>query len=118
MQLDTKAINKFADIKGNQVMDAMEAIGCIFGGGKNAGITISLSVAVLPIIGFAIWKEVQKGEQKEKDRLYQEAILRQDGEIKALKTLADICNGRQTYYKEVLDALLNSRKENGSDEQV
>lgn len=34
MQLDTKAVNKFADIKGNQVMDAMEAIGCIFGGGK------------------------------------------------------------------------------------
>ena len=34
VQLDTKAVNKFADIKGNQVMDAMEAIGCIFGGGK------------------------------------------------------------------------------------
>ena len=35
-------------------------------------------------------EEAQKSEQKEKDRLYQEAILRQDGEIKALKTLADI----------------------------
>lgn len=90
MQLDTKAINKFADIKGNQVMDAMEAIGCIFGRGKNTGIIIGLSAVVLPIIGFAIREEVQKGEQKEKDRLYQEAILRQDGEIKALKTLADI----------------------------
>ena len=118
MQLDTKAVNKFADIKGNQVMDAMEAIGCIFGRGKNTGIIISLSVAVLPIIGFAIWEEAQKGEQKEKDRLYQEAILRQDGEIKALKTRADICNERQTYYKEMLDALLNSRRENGSDGQV
>lgn len=29
MQLDAKAINKLADIKGNQVMAAMEAIGCI-----------------------------------------------------------------------------------------
>ena len=118
MQLDTKAINKFADIKGNQVMDAMEAIGCIFGGGKNTGIIISLSVVVLPIIGFAMREEAQKSEQKEKDRLYQEAILRQAGEIKALKTLANICNGRQTYCKEVLDAVLNSRRENSSDEQV
>lgn len=75
-------------------MDAMKVIGCILGGGKNTGIIISLSAVVLPIIGFAIREEAQKGEQKEKDRLYQEAILRQDGEIKALKTRADICNER------------------------
>ncbi len=118
MRLDTKAINKFADIKGNQVMAAMEAIGCIFGGGQNTGIIISLSAVVLPIIGFAIHEEAQKSEQKEKYRLYQEAILKQDGEIKALKTQADICNERQTHCKEVLDAMLNSRRENDSDEQV
>lgn len=118
MRLDTKAINRFADIKGNQVMDAMEAIGRIFGGGKNTGIIISFSAVILPIIGFAIHEEAQKSEQEEKDRLYQEAILRQDGEIKALKTLADLYNERQTYCKEVLDSMLNSRKENGSDEQV
>lgn len=82
------------------------------------GIIISLSVVVLLIIGFAIQEEAQKSEQKEKDRLDQEAILRQDGEIKDLKTRADICNERQTYCKEMLDAVLNSRRENGSDEQV
>lgn len=116
--MDIKAINRFADIKGNQVMDAMEAIGCIFGEGKNTGIIISLSAVILPIIGFAIHEEAQKSEQEEKDRLYQEAILRQDGEIKALKTRADLYNERQTYCKEVLDAVLNSRRENSSDEQV
>lgn len=118
MRIDTKSINKLANIKGNQVMAAMEAIGCIFGGSKNTGIVISLSVMVLPIIGFAIHEEVQKSEQKEKDRLHQEAILKQDGEIKALKIQADICNERQIYYREVLDAVLNSRRENDSDEQV
>lgn len=118
MRMDTKAINKFADIKGNQVMAAMEAIGCIFGGSKNTGLIISLSVMVLPIIGFAIHEEAQKSEQKEKDRLYQEEILKQDGEIKALKIQADICNEHQMHYKEVLDAVLNCRRENGSDEQV
>ena len=66
MQLDTKAINKFADIKGNQVMDAMEAIGCIFGGGKNTGIIISLSVVVLPIIGFAMREERRRVNRKKK----------------------------------------------------
>lgn len=115
--MDTKAINRFADIKGNQVMDAMEAIGRIFGGGKITGIIISLSAVILPIIGFAIHEEAQKSGQEEKDRLYQEAILRQHGEIKALKTLDDLYNERQTYCKEVLDAL-NSRRENSSDEQV
>lgn len=55
--MDTKAINRFADIKGNQVMDAMEAIGRIFGGGKNTGIIISLSAVILPIVGFAIHEE-------------------------------------------------------------
>lgn len=64
--MDTKAINRFADIKGNQVMDAMEAIGRIFGGGKNTGIIISLSAVILPIIGFAIHEEAQKSEQEEK----------------------------------------------------
>ena len=82
MRLDTKAINKFADIKGNQVMDAMEAIGCIFGGGKNTGIIISLSVAVFPIIGFAIWEEAQKGEQKEKDRLYKKQYSERMGKLR------------------------------------
>ena len=73
---------------------------------------------VLLIIGFAIQEEAQKSEQKEKDRLDQEAILRQDGEIKALKIQADICNKRQAYCEEVMAAVLNRRRENGSDEQV
>ena len=116
MRLDTKTINIFANTKGNQVMAAMEAIGCIFGGGKNTGIIISLSAVVFPIIGFAIHEEAQKSEQKEKDRLYKEVILKQDGEIKALKIQADICNKRQSYCEEMMDAVLNRRRENDSDE--
>lgn len=116
MRLDTKTINKFANTKGNQVMAAMEAIGCIFGGGKNTGIIISLSAVVFPIIGFAIHEGVKKSEQKEKDRLYQKKILKQDTKIKILKAQADICNGRQAHYKKILDAVLNSRRENDSDE--
>lgn len=118
MRLDTKAINKFANKKGNQVMAVMEAIGCVFGGGKNTGIITSLSAVVLPTIGFAIHEKAQKSEQKEKDRLYKEAILKQDGEIKALKIQADICNKRQVYYEEMMDATLYRRRENNSDEQV
>lgn len=87
-----------------------------FGGDKNTGIIIGFSAVVLPIIGFAIREEAQKSEQKENDHLYQDAILRQDGEMKALKILADICNERQTHYKEVVDAMLNSRRGNDSDE--
>lgn len=118
MRLDIKTINKFANTKGNQVMAAMEAIGCIFGGGKNTGIIISLSAVVYPIIVFAIYEEVQKSEQKEKDLLYKEAILKQDGEIKALKIQANICNKRQIYYEDMMNAILNRRRENDSDEQV
>ena len=118
MQLDAKTINKFANIKGNQVMAAMEAIGCIFDRGKDTGIIISLSAAVFPIIGFAMHEEAQKREQKEKDRLYKEAILKQDGEIKALKIQADICNKRQAYCEKMMDAVLSRRGENNSDEQV
>lgn len=118
MRLDTKIINKFANTKGNQVMAAMEAIGYIFGGDKNTGIIISLSAVVFPIIGFAMHEAEQKSEQKEKDRLYKEAILKQDGEIKALKIQADICNKRQVYYEEMMDATLYRRRGNDSDEQV
>ena len=118
MRLDTKTINKFANTKGNQVMAAMEAIGCIFGGDKNTGIIISLSAVFFPIISFAMHEAVQKSDQKEKDRLYKEAILKQDGEIKALKIQADICNNRQAYCEEVMASVLNRRRENDSDEQV
>lgn len=34
MRLDTKTIDKFVNTKGNQVMAAMETIGCIFGRDK------------------------------------------------------------------------------------
>ena len=116
--MDTKTINKFANTKGNQVMAAMEAIGCIFGGDKNTGIIISFSAVVFPIIVFAMHEAKQKSEQKEKDRLCKEAILKQAGEIKALKIQADICNKRQAYCEEVMAAVLNRRRENDSDEQV
>lgn len=118
MRLDTKTIIKFANTKGNQVMAAMEAIGCIFGGDKNTGIIISLSAVFFPFIGFAMHEAEQKSEQKEKDCLYKEAILKQDGEIKALKIQADICNKRQAYCEEMMDVVLNGRRENDSDEQV
>lgn len=118
MRLDTKTINKFANTKGNQVMAAMEAIGCIFGGHKNTGIIISFFAVVFPIIRFAMHEAERKSEQKEKDRLYKEVILKQDGEIKALKIQADICNKRQAYCEEMMVAVLNRRRENDSDEQV
>lgn len=35
-----------------------------------------------------------------------------------VKIQADICNKRQAYFEEMMDAVLNRRRENDSDEQV
>lgn len=112
MRLDVKVVKKFANIKGSQVMAALESIGHIFGGGKGVGAVVSLTAVSVPIAGAFFHGELKKSEQKEKDGLYQKAILKQDAEIRELKEQADTCNERQEYHQKVIDAVLSNGKEN------
>ncbi len=117
MRLDVKVVKRFANIKGSQVMAALESIGRIFGGGKGVGAVVSLTAVSVPIAWTFVYGELKKSQQKEKDGLYQKAILKQDAEIRELKKQADICNEWQEHYQKVIDAVFNG-KENVPNEQV
>lgn len=118
MRLDVKVLKKFINIKGSQVMTAFESIGRIFGGGKGVGAVASLTAVSVPIVSAVVHNEAQKIKQKEKDSLYQKAILKQDIEIRELKKKLDICNERQEQYKMVVNAVLYNGKEIMPSEQV
>jgi len=118
MRLDVKVIKNCVNIKGSQVMTAFESIGRIFGGGKGVGAVVSLTAVSVPIAGAVVHDELKKSKQKEKDGLYQKAILKQDAQIKELKKQADICNERQEHYQKVMDAVLSNGKEIALNEQV
>ncbi|GLB29623.1 hypothetical protein LAD12857_15460 [Lacrimispora amygdalina] len=118
MRLDVKVIKNHINIKGSQVMTAFEFIGRIFGGGKGIGAVVSLTAVSVPIAGAVVHDELKKSEQKEKDSLYQKAILKQNAEIRGLKKQADICNERQEHYQKVIDTVLFNGKESVPNEQV
>lgn len=107
MEEDSEEIG-FWDTKKEQASNVVESLGELLGGDEKTGL-VALAVGAALFIGSKIKGAWNKRKQKEKERLFQEAIKKQDAEIRDLKKDAADSHAKQKHYEEVLEAYSASR---------
>ncbi len=107
MEEDSEKVG-FWDTKKEQASNVVESLGEFLGGDEKTG-RVTLAVGAALFIGSKIKGAWNKRKQKETERLFQEAIKKQDAEICDLKKDAADSHAKQKHYEEVLEAYSASR---------
>lgn len=107
MEEDSEKVG-FWDTKKEQASNVVESLGEFLGDDEKTGL-VALAVGAALFIGSKIKGAWNKRKQKETERLFQEAIKKQDAEIRDLKKDAVDSHAKQKHYEEVLEAYSASR---------
>ena len=98
----------FWDTKKEQASNVVESLGGLLGGDEKTGL-VALTVGAALFIGSKIKGAWNRRKQKGKERLFQEAIKKQDAEIRDLKKDTADSHAKQKHYEEVPEAYSASR---------